>query len=361
MSVGTTTAALTRSVAHWNALLQLPGDSSPRLVAAAVFRVVAATGAAALFGFALGGALGCVVASATAMLATLADIGATRRSRIGNMVVATLALAAGGLLGALVGGDTYADEMVVLAAALVSGWVATSHPGISMDARNFAMGTAVGAGIHFTDPALIAIAAGGGLIAIAAAFASWRLGGLPPQVDVMDWRAGIRRALAGEGSGARFAACYALCVAAALLAAQLLQVKEPYWAAMVVISVMRREGRVSLSIIAQYMAGTLAGVAIAALVSRAFDAPAVLVAVGCVFAALSRPGLALHPSIGFAGFTVYFVLLIDVGLKALGLSGSVFSARIYDTAVGCALAAIGTLVAGRIAPEPRPATGLGGA
>jgi hypothetical protein len=342
---------MTTSVAHWNALLRLPDDSSPRLVAAAVLRVIAATGLAAVFGFAAGGALGGVVASATAMLVTLGDVGATRRSRVANMVLAALALAAGGVLGSLVGGTTYADEAAVLTAALVSGWVATSHPGISLDARNFALGTAVGAGIHFTDAALIGFALAGGAIAIAAAFASWRLGGLPPQVDVMDWRAGIRRALAGEGSGARFAACYALSVAAALLAADLMRVNEPYWAAMVVISVMRREGRVSLRIIGQYMAGTLAGVAIAALVAHAFDGAFALVGLGCAFAALARPGLALHPSIGFAGFTVFFVLLVDVGLQALGLGGNVFTARIYDTTVGCGLAAIGTLVAGRVAPE----------
>lgn len=344
-------AAMTATVAHWNALLRLPEDSSPRLVAAAVLRVIAATGLAALFGFRLGGALGGVVASATAMLVTLGDVGATRRSRVGNMILATTALAAGGILGSIVGGTTYADEAVVLAAALVSGWVATSHPGISLDARNFAMGTAVGAGIHFTAPALIGFAFAGGVIALAAAFASWRIGGLPPQVDVMDWRAGIRRALAGEGSGARFAACYALSVAAALLAADLMHVNEPYWAAMVVIAVMRREGRVSLRINAQYMAGTLAGVAIAALVAHVFSGPVALIGIGCVFAALARPGLALHPTVGFAGFTVFFVLLIDVGLKALGLGGNVFTARIYDTLVGCGLAAVGTLIAGRVAPE----------
>ncbi len=323
-----TRGASVTGLAHWNRLLRLPADSSPRLVAAAIGRVITATGLASLFGFAAGGALGGVVAAATAMLVTLGDIGATRRSRVGNMVLATVALAAGGVFGSVLGGSTYAD---------------------------FAMGTAVGAGIHFTEPTLVGFAAAGGLIAIAAAFASWRLGGLPPQVDVMDWRAGIRRALAGDGAGGRFAICYALSVALALLAAHVMRVKEPYWAAMVVVAVMRREGRASVKMIGQYMAGTLAGVAIAALIALLVKAPAALVAVGCVFAALARPGLALNPAIGFAGFTVFFVLLIDIGLAALGLGGNVFTARIYDTLVGCGLALLGTLVAGRIAPAPSPA------
>jgi hypothetical protein len=107
--------------------------------------------------------------------------------------------------------------------------------------------------------------------------------------------------------------------------------------------------------IGQYMAGTLAGVAIAALIALLVKAPAALVAVGCIFAALARPGLALNPAVGFAGFTVFFVLLIDIGLAALGLGGNVFTARIYDTLVGCGLALLGTLIAGRIAPAPSPA------
>jgi uncharacterized membrane protein YccC len=77
--------------------------------------------------------------------------------------------------------------------------------------------------------------------------------------------------------------------------------------------------------------------------------PTAQVLIACVFAALARPGLALHPSIGFVGFTVFFVLLIDVGLSALGLGANLFLARIYDTAIGCALAALGTLAAGKIA------------
>lgn len=110
---------------------------------------------------------------------------------------------------------------------------------------------------------------------------------------------------------------------------------------------MRREGTVSLKMIVQYMAGTLAGILAAALIVHLVSAlPAiVLIAVAC--AALARIGLAINPALGFMGFTAFFMLVIDIALQGEAVHSHLLSTRLYDVTVGYLLALFGTLVAMR--------------
>jgi hypothetical protein len=228
-----------------------------------VFRVACATGIPILVGMAMGEAIAGVIGASCALLTTLADIGTTYRSRIGTMAAATVAMAIGGTIGARYGGTTGAAEVTIVAAALVAGWVSGSHPGLGAVARFFAVATATGAGLHFANPMIAVAAAGGGAMAIVVAIVVWSIFGVPVDENVMDWRAGIRRALAGVDAGASFAIAYAFAAGAALLAADWLGVQRPYWATMTVLMVMRREGLESLRLVLQYMAGTLLGILLA--------------------------------------------------------------------------------------------------
>src|SRR5262245_492313 len=254
-------------------LFKITAGPLPIAVAA---RVVAATGLPLFGGLAAGHVIAGVIGAASAVLVTLADIGTTRASRVGSMAAAALAMVVGGTIGAKFGGSTYADEVVVLAAAAVAGWVSGSHPAIAAVARFGAVATAVGAGLQFNDPAVAAIALGGGALAIVVTFAAWWLTGLPAADNAMDWRAGVRRALAGTDAGPWFAICYAASCAVALLAAGALGVARPYWATVTVMMVMRREGLMSLELVVQYMVGTLAGILAAAAIEWLVDAPLVL-------------------------------------------------------------------------------------
>jgi uncharacterized membrane protein YccC len=68
-----------------------------------------------------------------------------------------------------------------------------------------------------------------------------------------------------------------------------------------------------------------------------------LIAVAC--AASGRVGLALNPALGFMGITAFFMLAIDIALQGEAIPLHLLSTRLYDVAVGCALALLGTLVA----------------
>jgi len=306
-----------------------------------------------LGGVASGRVVAGVIGGACALLVTMADVGTTRASRVSTMAAAAVAMIAGGTIGAKLGGSTYADEAVVLLAALIAGWVSASHPGIAAVARFGAVATATGAGLQFADPAIALAAAAGGVMAIAAAFAAWWAFGLPPEENSIDWRAGIRRALAGAGAGPRFAIAFALACATALLAAEWLGVSRPYWATITVMLVMRREGTVSLQLVVHYMVGTLAGILLAAPISGAGAPPIITALIAAAFAALARLGLALNPALGFTAFTAFFMLAIDLALAAAGIETHLLAARLYDVAVGCGLTLIGLLAARPRRPSPQ--------
>jgi uncharacterized membrane protein YccC len=170
----------------------------------------------------------------------------------------------------------------------------------------------------------------------------------------MDWRAGLRRALAGADAGPWFAVCYAAACAIALLAAGALGVARPYWATVTVMMVMRREGLMSLELVIHYMAGTLVGIVVAAGIERVLPAPFALALVATAFAAFARFGLALNPGLGFAAFTVFFMLVVDLAVAGSDLAAHVLTIRLYDVAVGCALALAGTLAV-RAAARPAAA------
>jgi hypothetical protein len=293
-----------------------------------------------------------VVAGTTALLITLADVGVTRRGRVGSMLLALGTLMAGGILGNRFGAsDPWLAEGLVLGSALVAGWVVSSQPAIAVAARLGAVATAVGAGFPPSDPRLLlAMAAGGGL-ALTAAAASWLALGQTPDRNFMDWREGLRRALAGADAGPRFALTYGAMTALALFAAGAIGVTRPYWAALTVILVMRPAGAESLRLLLQFSVGTLAGVALAALPVRWLEDPVALAAVAALAAASARLGLAVQPVLGFVAINFYGMIAVDMALRATGGSPGLLGARLYDVLVGCVFALVGTLLAAR-GPAP---------
>ena len=78
-----------------------------------------------------------MIAAACALLVTFADIGTTRVARVGNMVAAGVAILAGGTVGALLGGTTYADEALVLLSAFIADGSVPHNP-VSRRWRAFA-------------------------------------------------------------------------------------------------------------------------------------------------------------------------------------------------------------------------------
>lgn len=307
-----------------------------------------------LLGFVLAdnGAAG-IAAGATALFVTLSDIGHTERSRAGTMLAALIAILLGGTIGHEFGHTTYTAETLVLLAAFVAGWVSNSHPGLAAVARYGAVATAAGVSMHPLSAKVYVAVVAGGITAIAVAFASWKLFDTPIEDNAMDWRVGIRRAVAGVGAGARFALCYGGAAALALLAADRLGVSNPYWATLTTIMVMRREGTTSLSLTLQYMVGTLIGIPIAELLSRTSDQPVIVALLATLAAASFRAGFALNPALGFSAITVFLLMVIDLGTQGAGAGSHLVSVRLYDVGVGCVIALLATIAASGGATKAR--------
>ena len=320
-------------------------------------RVAAAVGVPLLGFLVAGRPLAAVVAAASAMFATLSDIGTSVSERAGTMLATTAVLLAGGWVGTHFGGTAYTNEAVVLIAALIAGWVSGSHPGIATVARFAAVAAVAGTAMRASGVGMVAAAAvlAGGIWALVMAVAARQLTRAPVDINHMDWRAGVRRALGGADAGPRYALCYAGAASLSLLFADELGVTNAYWATLTTILVMRREGMASLTLVLHYMAGTLIGIPIAYVLFHGIQQPVAIALLATAASAGARVGLALNPALGFAAFTVFFMLIIDLALGHSGAPQHLLSVRLYDVTVGCALALLGTLAAA-VGARRAPAT-----
>jgi Fusaric acid resistance protein-like len=290
-----------------------------------------------MIGFTLAGQpLAAVAAGATAMFVTLCDVGRNTPSRASMMLLGIAAILLGGVAGDKFGGSTGIDEALVIASAFVAAWVSNSQPGLAVVARYgaVAVAAAAGVGMQISNPLAAGAVVAGGLWSLTVGLMVGWLAGLPAAQANMDWRAGLRRALARADAEPRFAIVVALMAALALFAATHLGVTRAYWATLTVILVMRREGMVSLKLTLQYLAGTLIGIPLATLLWHAASV------------ASSRLGMALNPALGFACMTSFMVLAVD--LLRIFTDGPVplVLGRLTDVALGGALAVAGTLIAG---------------
>ncbi len=312
---------------------------------AVALRVMFAVGVPLIGGALLGHPAAGVAGGVTALFVTMSDIGTTRNVRVGTMLAGWLAICVGGTLGHELARVPHGNEFVILASALLAGWASGSQPGIAAVMRFFALAAAAGEGMHFAGRDVLWALAVGGASALVAAYLMWKWSGLPAADNVIDWRAGVRRAFAGSGAGPRFTICYAIAAAVALFAASSLRVMDPYWATFVVLMVMRREGTASLKLTLHYAVGTLAGVIVAAVILRWVDDPLVLTVLATLVAAFARIGFAANPALGYMAFTMFLLFVVHVIMVSSGVVPHLLAARIYDVAVGCALAIVGTMAA----------------
>jgi hypothetical protein len=330
---------------NWSWYHELYKIGSVTGAVAVTARMMIAVGVPLIGGVLLGHSGAAVAGGATALFVTMSDIGTTAHSRMGTMCAGWFAILAGGALGHLLGGTPYANECIVFLSAIVAGWASGSHPGIAAVTRFFAVAAAAGTGMRFADPDVLLGVAAGGASAFGAGFLAWHWFGLPVADNAIDWRAGVRRAFAGVDSGSRFTLCYASAAAVALFAASSLRVSDAFWASLVVLMVMRREGTVSIELNVQYALGTLAGVIVAAAILHLLDGPLALAVLATAVAAFARVGFSVNPAFGFMSFTMFLLFVVHVTMVGAAGPPHLMGTRIYDVAVGCLLALAGTLAA----------------
>jgi hypothetical protein len=81
------------------------------------------------------------------------------------------------------------------------------------------------------------------------------------------------------------------------------------------------------------------------LLFQAVQQPLLIAFAATVAAASARIGMAVNPALGFAAFTVFLMLAVDLASRAGGVAPHLFAARFYDVAMGCTLALGGTMLA----------------
>jgi uncharacterized membrane protein YccC len=309
-------------------------------------RVGVAVGIPLIGGVLLGHPAAAVAGGATGLFVTLSDIGQTPNVRLGTMFAGWFAIVGGGALGHFLGDTPDGKEVVVLLCALVAGWASGSHPGIAAVTRFFAVAAAAGTGMRFADPDVMRCVVVGGASAFAAAFLVWKWFRIPAEENVMDWRAGVRRAFRGADAGMRFAVCYAAAAAIALFAASALRVSDSFWATLVVLMVMRREGIASLELTIHYAMGTIFGIVVGAIVLSFAHGSIALALLATLIASFSRIAFGLSPALGFMTFTMFLLVSTHVILASGGIiPPHLFETRLYDVTVGCLIALAGTLAA----------------
>jgi hypothetical protein len=313
---------------------------------AVLFRMGLAVGIPLIGSVLLGHPFAAVAGGATGLFVTLSDIGQTPTVRLGTMLAGWIAIVAGGSLGHLLGETPYSREIVVLSCALVAGWASGSHPGVAAVTRYFAVAAAAGTGMRFSDPDVMLSVAAGGVTAFASAFLVWKWFRVPTDDNLMDWRAGVRRAYRGADAGIRFTLCYGAAAAVALFAASWLRVSDSFWATLVVLMVMRREGVASLELTIHYALGTIIGVVVGAAILRVVERPTTLAILATLVASFARIGFAVNPALGFMTFTMFLLFALHMILASGGaIPPHLFETRLYDVSVGCGIALVGTLAA----------------
>jgi hypothetical protein len=336
--------ATTAMTAAWYRDLYKIGSAAG--ATAVVFRVALAVGIPMIGGVYLGHPHAGVAGGATALFVTLSDIGQTPRVRLTTMFAGWAAIVAGGTLGHFLGATPYSKEIVVLLCALVAGWASGSHPGVAAITRFFALAAAAGTGMQFGDSDVMLNIVLGGAMAFVSAFLVWRWFRIPSDQNVMDWRAGIRRACHGTDAGIRFTTCYGAAAAVALFAASSLGVHDSFWATLVVLMVMRREGIASLELTIHYAVGTMLGVLLGASILYLGESAVTLALLATLVASLARVGTAINPALGFMAFTMFLLFAAHAVLAVDGGSAPhLLETRLYDVTVGCIIALVGTLVA----------------
>jgi uncharacterized membrane protein YccC len=109
---------------------------------------------------------------------------------------------------------------------------------------------------------------------------------------------------------------------------------------------MRREGMVSLKLASLYMLGTIAGVPCATILAQlSIGYPLVQIALATLAAAFVRLGFTLNAALGYLGFTVFVVLLVELARESAVPPTELVLTRLYDVGVGCAIALVATSIA----------------
>lgn len=151
--------------------------------------------------------------------------------------------------------------------------------------------------------------------------------------------------------GPAFGIAYGVAAAVGLLSGTVFDSSRPYWVTITTLVVMQPGRRASALRAVQRFLGTLDGVVVAFLLALLLGGstwkPALVL--GIVLLPFLWPlGFIRNYGVGVAVISTWIMILLDLILPSTDETTSLFLARVVDTALGCGLSVLGTMLADRL-------------
>ena len=250
-----------------------------------------------------------------------------------------------GAVGLLVAGNPPLVLVVVFSVALFAGFVHGTTPGIEALPRFSLCCLVVAAFLPIGNADTLAAILLGTVIGVATVLLDdyARNGRRGPYIKRV--RASMRY------PGPRFSLIYGSAAAGSVAVGVLWGEVRPYWVAITTMLVMQPDRRANTVRVAQRFIGTFGGVVLAFAIVRiipdAVRYPA-LIGLILVLPFLWPFGFDRNYALGVAVVCTWVLVLIDLALPSSDLATPLFLARLSDTAIGCAVALVGSFVAAEV-------------
>ncbi len=268
----------------------------------------------------------------------LADRAEAVATRVKVQVAGGILFVVFGALGIAVAGHLGAIIAVVLALALVAGFVHGTAPGLEALPRFGLCCLVVTAFLPIDKGPSVIAAVIGTIVSVMIVLMDDQIRRGRRRVDVVKVKGAGR-------PGPRFSLIYGCAAAVGLGVGVLWGGQRPYWVTVTVLLVMQPDRRANTVRVAQRFLGTIAGVVAAFVAVRALpDAvrPTGLLALVMTLPFLWPLGYERNYGLGTAALSAWVLLLIDTALPDADLVTALFRARLSDTAIGCAIALAGS-------------------
>ena len=308
---------------------------------AAMLRSGGAVGLAFVASLAFGDLEAASLCAVFVNLLCLADKASDLRTRLLVQLTEALLSTLAGLIGTILAGNDIMIMAATLAFAVGAGLVHGSMPGVESVPRFVLVCFVVAAFLPVAQVGTLWVVAGGTLLALATvALDHYVRHGRRGRL-VEKYRGVVRY------PGPRFSLVYGLAAVCGLALGLRWEQTRPYWVTITVLFVMQPDRRANTVRVLQRFLGTLLGVILAFVLVRLM--PTAYRTQGLLGLIVILPfvwplGFDRNYAVGVAILSAWVLILIDATLPPSALIPPLFLARLSDTAIGCAIALVGSFV-----------------
>ena len=274
-------------------------------------------------------------------LLCLADKASDLRTRLLVQLTEALLSTLAGLIGTLLAGNDIMIMTATLAFAVAAGLVHGSLPGIESVPRFALVCFIVAAFVPVAQAGTLWVVGLGTLLALATVALDHHIRHGRRGLLVERYRGVVRY------PGPRFSLIYGVAAACGLAIGLRWEQTRPYWVTVTTLFVMQPDRRANTVRVLQRFLGTLVGVMLAFVLVRLI--PSTHRTQGLLVLIVILPfvwplGFDRNYALGVAILSAWVLILIDATLPPSSLIPPLFLARLSDTAIGCAIALVGSFV-----------------